>query len=257
MQVAHGYHEHRNNVLSELRTQISEDANGQLWLSGVKDWVTNIAAADRVIVIARWADSDRLSAVIVDPSRPEVEVTPEHGRPGVLGVSLGSLRLAGYALADQDIVGGPTANITAFIERFEPGSSLGFTARAVGAADSLLRYVLADVTATLSGYSDDAQAVIRFQVARLAAAHLATASVFEQLLALPHPPTAREAHLAKVFCSDSLTDMCQNAAMLTGGASFAGAANPVARAVREATSLRLIDTPNDVLLSRVGALLLP
>lgn len=255
IQAAHAYHEARNNALDAFQCLIT-DESGRLVLSGVKSWVTNAANADRMVVIARHSGSARLSAVIVDPTRREVIVGQDHERAGLLGVSLAPVQFNEYEITFDDCIGGEDPDITEFIHRFEPGSSLGFAARAVGAADAVLEELQHELTTAISRYPAEAAGVIRYRLAQAAATHGAMEATLSAALSAG-PPAPSAAHLAKVFCSDALVGLCQDAAMLSGGSSFAGGTGAVSRALREATALRLIDTPNDVLLSRVGAALLP
>ena len=221
--VSHADHEQGNRTTSTFETVVRRDGT-RLVLSGIKHWVTNAAHAELVVVIARGVDDLTKSgalAVLVDPSRRGVIVGDELPRPGIHGISLASVVFDGYEIAgDNEILGGLDADIDGFITRFEPGSSLGFAARAVGAGQAAVADLYAFLARRPSAGSADA--IIDYRVGEVAVRLSAMEAVLERVgLALGPPPSAADAHIVKVFCSEELQRLVADCMMIKGGAPYA------------------------------------
>lgn len=248
IRVAHAYHEQGTPELHQFRTEVV-DREGELRLSGRKHWCTNAAEADLIVVIAR-RESRGTIAALVEPSRPGVQVGNELPRPGVQGVSLRPVDFHDvYLDPARDLVGGDQTTVDDFIARFEPGSSLGFAARAVGAGQAAID----DLTAYLHRrpVADSAQALLSFRYAEVRTRFAAMEAVLSRAFGAS-PPSTAEAHMTKVFCTTELQTLVSACMMLKGGASYADASTVMSRVYRDAASLMLIDTPNDTLLSKIG-----
>jgi alkylation response protein AidB-like acyl-CoA dehydrogenase len=197
------------------------------------------------------------AAVIVDPSKEGVHVGDELPRPGVKGISLSTVAFNEYEVAgEEELVGGFDADIGAFIQRFKAGSSLAFAARAVGSATAAVencQQFLDTRPRDLPGWE-----VIDYRFAELRTQLMAVRSVLAAAVAGIGEDVnpASRAHMTKVFCSATLQDVVRTATMLKGGAGYADEDKTMGRIFRDAASLVLIDTPNDILLSRVGHRLL-
>lgn len=129
---AHAYNERQTEGWRELGTVVEQ--RGAEWvLSGVKDWVTNAAQAHRILVLARAPD-DKLAAIVVDPSRPEVRLD-ELPRPGMHGSSLCRVEVQNLKFSpERDRVGGPAGDVASVLASAADLKGLAFACRAVGAA---------------------------------------------------------------------------------------------------------------------------
>ena len=246
----HAYHEAHEKDAGGFTTIYDPDAGT---LSGTKHWSTNAAHADRIIVIARTSQEPGLAAIVVDPSRDGVRIGPELDRVGMYGVSLCELSLDRYRVAPADVIGGPGGDVPGFMARFRRGSALAFAARAVGSAQALVAHAHDEIVArSIPAGSNE---VVSNRFAELALRLSAIESSFEQAVSAPDGLTYSgvSSLLAKVFCSRELQAVAQDALMLSGGGGYATEfPNHFARHYRDAAALQMIDTPNDIMVSRVG-----
>jgi alkylation response protein AidB-like acyl-CoA dehydrogenase len=261
-QTTHAYHEQGVKELTAFRTKVTENERGELVLSGTKQWCTNARNADRIVVIARMAAEslpEGTVAVVVDPTHAGVRIGDELPRPGVKGISLSAVEFDEYVVdPDVDFIGGRDSRVDDFIARFRTGSSLGFAARAVGAAQAAAYDLGEFLTNRLSNNGSPMNDVVTYRYAQMRTRLHAMESVLSAtetgLDDFPMPTAA--AHMVKVFCSDELQQVVRDCMMLKGGAGYADESTAMSRIYRDAASLMLIDTPNDILLTRIGAELL-
>lgn len=240
---AHAYNELNRKDFGSFQVTVT---NGRL--NGTKDWSTNARHADHMIVIAR-ADQG-LRAVILPTDRPGIEVGNDLPRPGMLGVSLTPVTFNNVEVDPaRDFVGGPDIDVTQFILDNERGSSLAFAARAVGAAEAVFDASVGHVSTTVLSRSAVASGAIALRVGELAAEVHALRSAWRTAVAGGDPD---EAHLAKVFCTEALQRVVTRSVALVGGPAYAGTSEFWSRHYRDSLALLLIDTPNDVLLHRIG-----
>jgi alkylation response protein AidB-like acyl-CoA dehydrogenase len=254
---AHAYNEQGNRSLNAFRTTFSKQ-QGAYVLNGIKEWVTNARDADLIIAIARkeldGPKGDPV-AVIVHPDRAGVHIGKELQRPGVKGVSLCSVQFNDYHVdIEQDLIGGVNADIVGFINAFKTGSSLNFSARAVGASLAILDKCEAFLRTRDPGA--DGGGVIRYKFATIAIRVHAALALLNSAKKPSSVPADALAYMTKVFSTTTLQHSVQDAMMLMGGAGYAGASGSLDREYRDAASLLLIDTPNDILLSRIGEILI-
>ena len=241
--VAHGYSERRLSTEGRLQTELVEK-KGRFVLNGCKGWVTNARDADRVLVIAR-SSFDNLCAAWVRPGEPGLELV-ELERPGMLGVSLCRLTLKDYRVNPEDILGGPESCVRPVLAESGRPKALAFAARAVGAGET----VLEETRRLIEGRTTRAplHPVALQRWGRLLLDFEASNSLFESALEGRACPV-----LAKVFCSESLRRMLENALALCGGDGYATERNALGRLFREAPALTLAGSSNDVLLARVAS----
>jgi alkylation response protein AidB-like acyl-CoA dehydrogenase len=255
--VSHAYHEKSIRDHARFRTTISMSPDERPVLSGVKHWVTNARDADLIVVIARCGrgfERHGTVAVLVHPDQLGVEISGDLTRPGVKGVSLSSVKFNDCELdPDECFVGGLKADIDGFIDRFESGSSLGFCARALGSAEAAVRD-LDEFRIDRGELGSGGQEVTAYRYGGIRTTLYSMQATFAHAAqALGEEGTHDSvAHMAKVYCSDSLQAIVRDCIMLKGGDGYAAATNELSRIYRDAISLMLIDTPNDILLTTIG-----
>jgi alkylation response protein AidB-like acyl-CoA dehydrogenase len=255
--VAHAYHEQGNKNLKHFKTTLIKEGDTYV-LNGIKDWVTNARHANFIIAIARnelhGSQGDPV-AVIVHPERPGVHIGKELQRPGVKGVSLCSVQFTDYVVdLEQDLIGGLNADIVGFINTFKTGSSLNFSARAVGAALAVQEHCKTFLEAR--DMSSNGGEIIRYKFAIMATRVQAAMALLSSTKTSNGVPADSLAYMTKVFSTTVLQDTIRDAMMLMGGGGYASGTGSLDRIYRDAASLLLIDTPNDILLSRIGGILL-
>ncbi|MBL4586736.1 MAG: acyl-CoA/acyl-ACP dehydrogenase [Flavobacteriales bacterium] len=254
---SHAYHERATKNLSLISTTVESTENGHI-LNGSKDWVTNSYNSDKYIVIARNISNNNVPvAIIVDPTGQGVNREKELIRPGIKGVSLSSVSFNNVIVdSDMDIIGGRDFSVADFIAKYKLGSSISFSARAVGAAESVIEHV--KDTIRIWDNRENGKDVIAFRFAQMYSKYLGAKTNLAHVVAnfgTLEDKTAT-AYLTKVNCSNMLQDVIRDAIMLKGGHGYASEDCFLQRMYRDCASLPLIDTPNDILLYRSGLELL-
>jgi len=245
---ARAFHEQGVTDLAALRST-AELRGGTGRLNGRKSWVTNARHADRIVAVVRAGGV--AIGVVTDPRRPGVEIGPELPRPGMLGVSLAEVTYQDYEFdPDTEVVGGPDHDLTDALHGYDVTS---YVARALGSADAVHECALRFVRESARGRSPEAGGAIRLRVGELATRRAAMHAVWQcltQPAADGHPPLTPGA--AKVFTTAALQELVRAAAVLCGGAGYAGPLPALGRHYRDALALPIIGTPNDTLLSLIG-----
>lgn len=238
---AHAYNERQCPSSAALTTRLLKNERG--WrLNGAKHWVTHAREAFRILVIARTTGS-QLAAVMVDPRRGEVHLE-DLDRPGLRAVSLCRVELNDYAVdPETDLIGGLDANVSEVLAQARRPKALAFASRAVGAGRALV-----DEVRRLMAERGPAHPLAQYRWGRILVEQQASQALFKSARA-----GESQADAAKVFCSEALLRMLDEAMRLTGGDGFAHPNNALARLQRDAVSLSLAGTPNDVLVGRLGA----
>jgi alkylation response protein AidB-like acyl-CoA dehydrogenase len=256
---AHAYHEQANRSPLRFRTTLRREGSDYI-LDGLKDWVTNARHADILIVIARSElpeHGGKPVAVIVPQASQGLFIGPELPRPGVKGVSLCSVQFNQVRVdPDEALIGGIDSDIIGFINTFKTASSLNFSARAVGAAESVLKECGNFLHAR--DPAAEGRDVIVYRFGEVATQIEAAAALLDRAVVGQSHSASEEAlaYMAKVQATSTLQECLAVCMMLKGGAGYASPTDSLDRIYRDAASLPLIDTPNDVLLSRIGADLL-
>lgn len=249
---AHAFHEKAIRNPLEFKTEIVEK-NGKYFLSGTKEWVTNADNCAFMIVVARRTDHNGLcSAAIVRKDMPGVNLAQEHYRRGIHGISLTRVTFSNVELEEEDFIGGSSINAFDFISSYRAISSLNFSARAAGIAESIVDKVKPYLM--LSDRDDLAKGVIFYKWSEIQMIKESIISYFERSVTLnkDNKLTKPQAHRTKVFCSQYLQTLVSKASMLCGGTGYASEDYLLIQQLGDAGSLALIDTPNDILLTWSG-----
>lgn len=241
---ARAYHEQGRNGPEYLRASVKYlGAVGVL--NGHKNWVTNARNADKIIAIARGHNA--VHAVVVDPHRPGVLVGDELPRPGMQGVSLAEVTFSDYEFdPDRDVLGGREFDITTSILGHD---MTGYVTRALGSADAVYTWALRFVRQSIGQRPSEVQGAINLRVGELST-HVSTIRAVWRDVTSSSPRISTDE--AKVFCSTVLHELIRVAAMLGGGAGYAGHDSTLTRHYRDTLALQIVGAPNDVLLSRIG-----
>ena len=241
---ARAYHERGvdDPVSLRCRAECRGDAGT---LNGHKSWVTNARHADRIAAIAR--DSGATVMVVVDPRRPGVAVGEELSRPGMRGVSLAEVTFSDCGFdPDGDVLGGRGHDVA---ESVRGHDMTGYVSRALGSADAVVDCALRCVRGGIGARSQQAQGAIRMRVGELTVRVSAMRAVWRDVTG---PAPSLSTAEAKVFCTSALHDVIDTAAMLCGGAGYAGRDATLGRHHRDALALQIVGAPNDTLLWHVG-----
>lgn len=241
---ARAYHESGVDDPDRLRSR--SDCRGPLGtLNGHKDWVTNARHADRIVAIAR--EGGATLAVVVDPRRRGVAVGDELPRPGMRGVSLAGVTFSNYEFdPDRDVLGGRLHDVAGSVRAHD---MTGYVSRALGSADAVVDCALRCVRDGIERRSAQAQGAIRLRVGELCVQVSAMRAVWLEAIG---PAPSLSSDEAKVFCTSTLKEVIGTAAMLCGGAGYAGSDGTLGRHYRDALALQIVGAPNDALLGHIG-----
>ncbi|MFI6151599.1 acyl-CoA dehydrogenase family protein [Kitasatospora sp. NPDC051170] len=245
---ARAFHEQGVTDPAALRST-AELHGGTGRLNGHKSWVTNARHADVIVAVVRSGAAT--IGVLTDPRRPGVEIGAELPRPGMLGVSLAEVTYQDYEFdPDTEVIGGAGHDLTEALRGYDVTS---YVARALGSADAVYECALRFVRESAPGRPPRAGGAIGLRVGELATRRAAMHAVW-QCLVQPteggHPPLTSGA--AKVITTAALQELVRAAAVLCGGAGYAGPLACLGRHYRDALALPIIGTPNDTLLSLIG-----
>jgi alkylation response protein AidB-like acyl-CoA dehydrogenase len=254
---SHAYHEKATKNLKQISTTI-EEVDGDFYLNGSKDWVTNSFHSDYYLVIARnISNNNKPVAIILNPNINGVIKEKELIRPGIKGISLSSVSFNNVKIdPTNDILGGVQFSVDEFIQKYKLNSSIGLAARAVGASNAVIEHTRKFVLS----YSqrDNGNEIIAYNYASMYSKYLVAENTLNQVVQNfdSLPDKVATTYLTKVFCSQALQEIINSAIMLKGGYGYAATDGFLQRMFRDASSLLLIDTPNDILLYRSGIELL-
>jgi alkylation response protein AidB-like acyl-CoA dehydrogenase len=243
---AHGYSERRLGETGLLQTRLTKVSDGEWSLSGTKNWVTNALHADTILVVANNPEGEPV-AVMVDPSRTGVERT-DLGRPGMLGASLCQMTLTEYRVGLSDLVGGPTASVRDVLAGSAAPKALAFAARAVGSARAVQRECRRLMELRHREVNRELHSVAMKRWGENTVDFQAAQSFYLAARAGEADPLG-----AKIFCSEALLRITQNCMVLLGGDGYASSPNILSRVYRDALSLTLAGSSNDVLLTRLAS----
>ena len=248
---AHAYHERSHPRLSQLTSQLTE-RDGGLVLTGHKDWVTNAENASRLMAICRRPGGQGIAAVWLPTDREGITVGPDLPRSGVKGVPLNSVSFTDAAVGSDEIVGGPDADLTAFMAGRFRGADISFAARAAGVARAIHEE-------TVTAYQEDSNEVLsrRYVNADRLVEIRARVFAIKALVAAAIADTdsssgAQSASFAKVGATRLAQEVVSLAMAVVGGSAYASARQRLHRACRDAMSLTLVDTTNGTLLGAIA-----
>lgn len=225
--------------------------------------MTNARHAGLIAVVARiGADrgsAARAAVVLLSPKVAGLRIGEDLPRLGVRGVSLASVELCDCPVdPDANVVGGLACDVSHAIASAEISAALNFAARSVGLALGVVEECRRFISTARGGQEPLAHLpVVRSRFAAVVAQQRAAESLLNETLRTldrDRDPLS-SAQLTKVFCSDAAQSILHTAMHLHGGAGYAGA-SPLHRHYRDGASLVLVDTPNEVLLDKVGQRLL-
>jgi alkylation response protein AidB-like acyl-CoA dehydrogenase len=234
-----------------LRTQAVREGDGWV-LTGTKAWVTNGAAADVIIVLARTAsrtDAAAMSAFIVPTALAGYR--PRADTMGLRAASLVSVTLEGVPVPADHLVGEEGRGFEYALE-VRHISQLGTAIVAVGIARRALEHAV--------GYCAErkqfGQALREFQALQFKLADMATRVAAARALAHAAAAardrgeaSARPASMAKLLASETAMWVTTQAIQLFGGYGYMRDF-PVEKLFRDAKGTELLDGTSEML--RVG-----
>ncbi|UNZ20485.1 acyl-CoA dehydrogenase [Streptomyces sp. 891-h] len=233
---------------ASLRTRAVRD--GADWvLEGTKAWITHGGVADFYTVLARTGEEGPcgITAFLVPADAEGLSAaTPEH-KMGLNGSPTAQLHFDGVRVPDARRLGDEGQGFSVALSSLDSGR-LGIAACAVGVAQAALDESLA-YTAEREQFG---RPLADFQGLRFMLADMATQIEAGRSLYLAAArrrdagqPFAKQAAMAKLFCTDTAMRVTTDAVQLLGGYGYT-TDFPVERYMREAKVLQIVEGTNQI-----------
>ncbi|NSC20513.1 acyl-CoA dehydrogenase [Streptomyces albus subsp. chlorinus] len=233
---------------ASLRTRAVRD--GDHWvLTGTKAWITHGGVADFYTVLARTGEEGPrgITAFLVPGDAEGLSAAAPERKMGLNGSPTAQLHLDGVRIPDTRRLGEEGQGFTVALSSLDDGR-LGIAACAVGLAQAALDEALA-FTAERHQFG---RPLADFQGLRFMLADMSTQIEAGRSLCLTAArrrdagePYAREAAMAKLFCTDTAMRVTTDAVQLLGGYGYT-ADFPVERYMREAKVLQIVEGTNQI-----------
>ncbi len=240
-----------------VQTTATPSADGGFWiLNGEKRYATNGALAGLITVMARTPviengkTRDKVTAFIVTPDLPGFEIiTPNRGKCGVRGSWQASLRFTNMAVPADRILGQLGKGLKVALSVLDYGRC-SLSAGCVGGARKLLQRCIERARARKQfGRSIGEFHLIKEKIARMAE----TTFAMEALTYLAAGLVDRhsqdmmlETAIAKLFCSEGLWQIADDAVQIWGGEGYMRE-HGLERALRDARINRIVEGTTEVM----------
>ncbi|WP_420783092.1 acyl-CoA dehydrogenase [Streptomyces sp. LPB2020-019-1HS] len=233
---------------ASLRTKAVRD--GDDWvLTGTKAWITHGGIADFYTVMARTGpDGARgITAFLVPGDAEGLTAAPPEKKMGLKGSPTAQIHLDGVRIPDERRIGEEGQGFAIALSALNSGR-LGIAACAIGLAQAALD----EAVAYAAGRQQFGRPISDFQGLRFMLADMATQIEAGRALYLAAArlrdagrPFAREAAMAKLFCTDTAMRVTTDAVQVLGGYGYT-ADFPVERYMREAKVLQIVEGTNQI-----------
>ena len=228
-----------------LTTRAVRDGDAYV-VNGVKAWITHAGAADFYTTFVRTGPQET-SALLVDAATPGVLPQPPEHKMGLTGSPTAQVVFDGARVGQDRLIGAEGAGLPSALSALH-GGRLGIAACAIGVARAAFEYAL-EYARERQQFS---QPVAHFQGMSFLLADLATAIEAGRSLYLHAArlrdagrPYAREAAMAKLFCTDTAMRVTTDAVQILGGAGYVED-HPVERWMREAKVTQIFEGTNQI-----------
>ncbi|KAA6212225.1 acyl-CoA dehydrogenase [Streptomyces albofaciens JCM 4342] len=233
---------------ASLTTRAVRD--GDVWtLDGTKAWITHGGVADFYTVLARTGDKGPrgITAFLVPGDADGLTAAAPERKMGMKGSPTAQLHFDGVRVSDARRIGEEGQGFAIALSALDSGR-LGIAACAIGVAQAALDEALA-YTASRQQFGRpiaDFQG-LRFMIADMATQIEAGRSLYLTAARLRDAglPFAKEAAMAKLFCTDTAMRVTTDAVQLLGGYGYT-LDFPAERYMREAKVLQIVEGTNQI-----------
>lgn len=231
-----------------LRTRAVRDG-GQWVLDGTKSWITHGGIADFYTVLARTGEEGPrgISAFLVPGDAPGLSAAAPERKMGMRSSPTAQLHFDAVTVPGDRLIGDEGQGFVVALAALASGR-LGIAACAVGLAQAALD----ESRAHLRTREQFGRPLADFQGLRFMVADMATQIEAGRSLLLAAArlrdakrPFARQAAMAKLFCTDAAMRVTTDAVQLLGGYGYT-ADFPVERLMREAKVLQIVEGTNQI-----------
>ncbi|MEV5595191.1 acyl-CoA dehydrogenase family protein [Streptomyces sp. NPDC052496] len=233
---------------ASLTTKAVRD--GDTWvLDGSKAWITHGGVADFYTVLARTGEKGArgITAFLVPGDAEGLTAAAPERKMGMKGSPTAQLHFDGVRVPDARRIGDEGQGFTVALSALDSGR-LGIAACAIGVAQAALDEALA-YTASRQQFG---RPIADFQGLRFMLAEMATQIEAGRALYLSAArlkdagrPFAKEAAMAKLFCTDAAMRVTTDAVQLLGGYGYT-LDFPAERYMREAKVLQIVEGTNQI-----------
>ncbi|MFJ2264281.1 acyl-CoA dehydrogenase family protein [Streptomyces sp. NPDC087844] len=233
---------------ASLRTKAVRD--GDSWvLTGTKAWITHGGVADFCTVLARTGGEGArgITAFLVPGDAEGLSAAVPEKKMGMKGSPTAQVHFDGVRIDDSRRIGEEGQGFAIALSALDSGR-LGIAACAVGVAQAALDEAVAYAT----GREQFGRPIADFQGLRFMLADMATRIEAGRSLYLTAArlrdagrPFARQAAMAKLFCTDTAMQVTVDAVQVLGGYGYT-ADFPVERYMREAKVLQIVEGTNQI-----------
>ncbi len=233
---------------ASLRTRATRD--GDTWtLEGTKAWITHGGVADFYTVLARTGGEGAhgITAFLVPGDAPGLTAAAPERKMGMKGSPTAQLHFDGVQVPDARRLGEEGQGFAIALSALDSGR-LGIAACAIGVAQAALDEALTFVAERrqFGRPLADFQG-LRFMIADMATQIEAGRSLYLAAARLRDAgkPFAKQAAMAKLFCTDVGMRVTTDAVQLMGGYGYT-ADFPAERYMREAKVLQIVEGTNQI-----------
>ncbi|MEW2296842.1 acyl-CoA dehydrogenase family protein [Streptomyces sp. NPDC006743] len=233
---------------ASLRTKAVRE--GDAWvITGTKSWITHGGIADFYTVMARTGEEGPrgITAFLVPGDAEGLSAAAPEKKMGLKGSPTAQIHLDGVRVPDTRRLGEEGQGFTIALAALDSGR-LGIAACAIGLAQAALDEAVAYATdrRQFGRPIADFQG-LRFMLADMATQIEAGRSLYLTAARLRDAgrPFARQAAMAKMFCTDAAMKVTTDAVQVLGGYGYT-ADFPVERYLREAKVLQIVEGTNQI-----------
>ncbi|GAT84164.1 acyl-CoA dehydrogenase [Streptomyces sp. F-3] len=233
---------------ASLRTRAVRD--GDDWvITGTKAWITHGGIADFYTVMARTGGEGPrgITAFLVPGDAEGLTAAPPEKKMGLKGSPTAQIHLDGVRVPDSRRLGEEGQGFSIALSALDSGR-LGIAACAIGLAQAALNEAVAYATER----KQFGRPIADFQGLRFMLADMATQIEAGRTMYLAAArlrdaglPFARQAAMAKLFCTDTAMKVTTDAVQVLGGYGYT-ADFPVERYMREAKVLQIVEGTNQI-----------
>ncbi|MFH9014561.1 acyl-CoA dehydrogenase family protein [Streptomyces sp. NPDC017943] len=231
-----------------LRTRAVRD--GDDWvITGTKAWITHGGVADFYTVMARTGQEGPrgITAFLVPGDAEGVSAAAPEKKMGMKGSPTAQVHFDGVRVSDDRRIGEEGQGFAIALSSLDSGR-LGISACAIGVAQAALD----EAAAYATGRRQFGRPIADFQGLRFMLADMATQIEAGRALYLAAArlrdagrPFARQAAMAKLFCTDTAMRVTTDAVQILGGYGYT-ADFPAERYMREAKVLQIVEGTNQI-----------
>lgn len=235
---------------ASIKTTATKNPDGSYSLTGEKIWITNGAFADVFTVFARTPGGDgQLTGFIVERAFLGVSSGPKEDKMGIRASATTTVRFDNVQVPAKNVLGEPGKGFKVAMAILNNGRT-GLGGGCVGAMkQSIERSIRQSLDRKQFGKSISEFALIKEKIADMTVRCYASESVVHLVASLidaGHEDYSVEAAMSKVFVSEQLWSVANEAVQIAGGNGFMRE-YPFERVVRDSRINMIFEGTNEIL----------